>query len=260
MFELVDSDDDDGQPEQDHVAADLGGGLRQPEAQERAVAEDREGAVLEVGLGVAGRRGLGVDGSRRSRSSCRSPAIGSRRRVSAGSPRSTKPASRRSSARRSRSTWRPQPWQRSPMSAPSRSTSHVSPPHGCGRRRRTTSPSSSGRTGRVGHRRAGYQSRGRPWTGTSVRSVAGSSRRSTGVTSTTTSGWVAASWAMIPPDRVSDPVSLLRRADRVERRTGRRVGAIERSRPPGGPPRRRPGTSRTPADGDRLGARRCAAR
>ena len=38
--------------------------------------------------------------------------------------------------------------------------------------------------------------------------MAGSSSRSTGVTVTTTSGWVAASWAMTPPDRVSEPVSL----------------------------------------------------
>ena len=32
---------------------------------------------------------------------------------------------------RARSTCRPQPWQRRPRSAPSRSTSQVSPPHGC---------------------------------------------------------------------------------------------------------------------------------
>ena len=38
--------------------------------------------------------------------------------------------------------------------------------------------------------------------------MAGSSSRSIGVTVTSTSGWVAASWAMTPPDRVSEPVSL----------------------------------------------------
>ena len=39
--------DDDRQPEQDHVAADLGGGLRQPEPQERRVPEDGERASPE---------------------------------------------------------------------------------------------------------------------------------------------------------------------------------------------------------------------
>ena len=64
-------------------------------------------------------------------------------------------------------------------------------------------------SGRVGPaRRTGYQSRGRPCPGTSSRSVAGTSTRSSGVTSTTTSGRVAASCAMMPPERVSEPVSL----------------------------------------------------
>ena len=72
-------------------------------------------------------------------------------------------------------------------------------------------------SGRVGPaRRAGYQSRGWPSAGTRSRSVAGTSIRSTGVTVTTTSGWVAASWAMIPPDRVSEPVSLSGGADRLD--------------------------------------------
>ena len=51
------------------------------------------------------------------------------------------------------STCRAQPRQRRPMSAPRRSTSHVSPPHGCGRLRRTTSPRSRGRTLEGGIRR-----------------------------------------------------------------------------------------------------------
>ena len=42
-----------------------------------------------------------------------------------------------------------------------------------------------------GHRPAAYQRRGCPWVGTRVRVVAGSSRRSTGVTVTMTSGSVA---------------------------------------------------------------------
>jgi hypothetical protein len=37
--------DDDRQTEQDHVAADLGRGLRQPEAEERSVPEDGERAL-----------------------------------------------------------------------------------------------------------------------------------------------------------------------------------------------------------------------
>ena len=49
--------------------------------------------------------------------------------------------------------------------------------------------------------------------------------RSSGVTSTLTSGWVAESWAMIPPDRVSDPSELVERADRVDRER-----ALERRR------------------------------
>ena len=53
-----------------------------------------------------------------------------------------------------------------------------SPPHGCARRSRTTSPRSSVRTGWSGIGGSGYQSRGRPCAGTRVRVVAGSSSRS----------------------------------------------------------------------------------
>ena len=56
-------DDDDGQAVQDHVAADLGRGLRGPEAKERRVAEDGRGAR---GLRLEDR--LGADGSAGSRS------------------------------------------------------------------------------------------------------------------------------------------------------------------------------------------------
>ena len=81
-------DDDDGQSEQDHVAADLGRHLRQPEAQEAAVLEDREGVPLVVGL--AGRDSLGhADGP--------SEGVGDAEiaAVIAASPRETNPASRR---------------------------------------------------------------------------------------------------------------------------------------------------------------------
>ena len=44
VFDCVDRDDD-GQPEQDHVAADLGRGLGQPQPQERRILEDGEGAL-----------------------------------------------------------------------------------------------------------------------------------------------------------------------------------------------------------------------
>ena len=45
-------EDDDRQPEQHHVAADLGRRLRQPESEEAAVAEDRErAALLLLGFG-----------------------------------------------------------------------------------------------------------------------------------------------------------------------------------------------------------------
>ena len=101
---------------------------------------------------------------------------------------------------------------------------------------------------------SGYQSRGWPWTGTSVRSVAGSSSRSIGVTVMTTSGWVAASCAMTPPDRVSEPVSC------SDAPMASSVNVSARSAPsrlaaPGGPTATTPGTSRTPPRRHRLGAR-----
>ena len=103
-----DSDDDDGQPEQDHVAADLGRGLGQPEPQERAVPEDGEGAPGRPDVGRVGavRLGRRIDVVRRSPVPPGRPAPpGHRRRrrrratapVSAGvTPRSTNPTSRRS--------------------------------------------------------------------------------------------------------------------------------------------------------------------
>ena len=151
MFEPGRLEDDDGQPVQDHVAADLGRRLRQPEAQERAVPEDGEGAPPGRVAGspvssaaARSRRPSPADPAGR----CHAPRSGRDRRAR---------RSRRSAARavgRSSRTCRPQPGQRSPMSAPSRSTSQVSPPHGCGRRRRTTSPRNSVEHG-VGRSSAG---------------------------------------------------------------------------------------------------------
>ena len=51
--------DDDRQPEDDHVAADLGRGLRQPEQQEGAVLEDRQRAGLARCRGARGNWCLG---------------------------------------------------------------------------------------------------------------------------------------------------------------------------------------------------------
>jgi len=131
-------EDDDRQPVEDHVAADLRRQLRQPEQEEGAISKDVADRHVR-------RRGSGhayATGGRRS-GALRAALI-------AGSPRNTKSAMRPSRARRSIRTCRPQAWQRRPMSAPSRSMSHSDPPHGWRRRRRTTSPRSSSRTGRSG--------------------------------------------------------------------------------------------------------------
>ena len=92
MFELGRVDDDDGQPEQDHVAADLGRRLRQPEAQERAGSGRPRGRSRSSGA-LAG-RGVAVAVTRPvRRRACRRRTAA----VIAGSPRSTNPARRRSS-------------------------------------------------------------------------------------------------------------------------------------------------------------------
>ncbi len=154
--------DDDGQPEDDHVAADLGRGLRQPEQQEGAVLEDRRGAFLGrtvIRFEVVRRRRLRTEivapdepvahgrssvasgrssvASGRSPVACRHPPAsgagfdtGWSAADTAGSPRETNATSRRSRTRRSIMTCRWQPWHRRPMSAPSRSTSQSVPPHG----------------------------------------------------------------------------------------------------------------------------------
>src|SRR4029079_15613643 len=56
-------------------------------------------------------------------------------------------------------------------------------------------------------RQPGAQSRGWPWLGTRTRAEAGNVIRSVGWMSRAASGFVAASWATMPPARVSDPVS-----------------------------------------------------
>ena len=142
VVDPVDFDDDDGQAEDDHVAADLGRRLGEPEEQERPVPEDVEGAV-----GGGGRDGRGRSPAARHGALGRGAAAALR----TGSPRSTNSTSRRSIVRRSTRTCRSHVWQRRPMSAPRRSISHVSPPHGWRRRSRTTSPRYRVSAGPVGH-------------------------------------------------------------------------------------------------------------
>ncbi len=114
-------EDQHGQAVQDHVAAHLGRHLREPDDQERPVPEDREcrgRSLRRVGAPVHA-----------------APSSG---------PRRSKATSRRSTWRRSTRTLRPQVVQRSPRSAPRRSTSQVRPPHGCGRRSSIRSPRRNG--------------------------------------------------------------------------------------------------------------------
>ena len=74
----------------------------------------------------------------RNPSSNRSPTTSRRQPCSTATVSS--PAASRSSSRRGSNTRRLQPWQRRPISAPKRTTVHSYEPHGCGFRRRTTSP------------------------------------------------------------------------------------------------------------------------
>ena len=110
----------------------------------------------------------------------------------------------------------------------------------------------------------GYQNdseRGWPWSGTRSRVEAGRViGSSSAATSTAASGFVAASWAMIPPARVSDPTSVSGRADRPDRERVAERRSRRRRASPATPPidraRRRPGRprSRSPR------RRRCGAR
>ena len=93
---------DDGQPEQDHVAADLRRGLGQPQTKERPVAEDGQAAVLRVGLqAVAGREGRVEGFAADAHHAGGSPWTAA---VMAASPRVTKSLRRRSRVGRSRRT------------------------------------------------------------------------------------------------------------------------------------------------------------
>ena len=94
---------------------------------------------------------------------------------------------------------------------------------------------------------------GRRVPGRAPASVAGSSRRVTGVTVRVTSGYVAATWATIPPIRVSDPVSVSAPpiADTVNG-SSRRSPSTATS--PGPPVTTEPATMTDAVDRDRLGA------
>ena len=163
--------------------------------------------------------------------------------VIAGSPRSTNAASRRSSVARSIRTWRSHVRQRRPMSAPSRSTSQVSPPHGCVRRRRTTSPSSRSRTGRSGT--AGRVSE--PWTAVTRDEVTVRGRDADAVHGRDLDDHVRLRRGELGDDPARSrqgPGELVRRADRGAR-TDRRAGTVDRDGSPGDPTVTTPGTSRT---------------
>ena len=126
-----------------------------------------------------------------------------------GSPRSTNSTSRRSIVRRSTRTWRSQVRQRSPMSAPSRSTSHVSPPHGCGAPETDDVAEVQRERGSVRHRAEGIKDAARHGRGRGPGASRGRVMTvSIGWTSTVAPGFVAASWAIIPPTRVSEPTSV----------------------------------------------------
>ena len=83
--------------------------------------------------------------------------------------------------------------------------------------------------------------------------MAGSSSRSIGVTVTSTSGWVAASWAMTPPERVSEPVSLSGAPIAIELERVAQARAVDR-RLAGRPGDDDPGDDPDRTRRDRLGA------
>ena len=229
-------DDDDGQPVQDHVAADLGRRLRQPETQECRVAEDREGA-RRVGVAVPARsraRRLGRTGGGERGAQRGIAALDEGREAPLQLPALEQDMAAAALAAQADVRAKPvdQPGVRAArMGAPKpddvaqeqREDSGVVHPAGQGIK--AADDRGSGRASD-------------PWRG--------SSRRSTGVTVTTTSGCVAASWAMTPPDRVSEPVSC---SDAPMASSSNVVveGVPSRLAAPGGPTATTPGTSRTPA-------------
>ena len=142
MFERRRLEDDDGQAVDDHVAADLRERLGEPEQQERAVAEDLEGATL------APRRRCRRSARRWRRAAGTSRAAG---RDGGAEGRVTALARTRRSGARGRAARSARGGRRSCTGGrcrrPGGRCSQVSPPHGWRRRSRTTSPSSSGSTG-----------------------------------------------------------------------------------------------------------------
>ena len=131
------------------------------------------------------------------------------------------------------------------MSAPSRSTSHSLPPHGWGRRSRTRRRGSSSRAGRSAIRRVRVSERaaGRG-SGRGRASVAGRAIRVDRLDVDLASGVVAASCAMMPPARVSEPVRVSG-CRSPGSRTGRRARVSSTETAPGSPPTTVPGTTRT---------------
>ena len=157
------------------------------------------------------RRCVGRPGAARGSTASRSRAPGRRRHGGAHRriPRSTNPASRRSSVGALD--------EDVPAAAPAAQadvgTEAVDEPRVAaarvGRRRRTTSPRSSVQDGSVRHRRVRVSKPGLAVGRDEVTIVRRQRRAAPSASpSTTTSGCVAASWAMTPPDRVSEPVSL----------------------------------------------------
>ena len=192
--------DDDGQAEDDHVPADLGRRLGEPEEQERPVLEDGEralGAAVAVAATPAA-AGHGTLGR------------GAAAALRTGSPRSTNAGEAALELAVDRSGRdASQPWQRRPMSAPSRSTSQVS------RTARMAAPETDDVAeeqldrGPVGHPAEGIRGADAHGSGRGSRSSAGRVIGSSeGWMSSVAAGSVAASWATIPPARVSEPTSV----------------------------------------------------
>ena len=254
MFEPVAFDDDDGQPEEDHVAADLGRRLGQPEEQERA-GSGRPRARRR-------RRARAGSGGRRSRPSRGRAA----RAAGASAPRSARRrrADTKSTSRRSSGAALEQDVAAAGLAAQADVGAEPVdepgvPPHGCGAAEANDVAEEQHEDGTVWHRRVRV-SKARPTMGRDeVRVVAGSSSRSTGVTVTMTSGLRRRELgddAAGPGQRAGQ---LVRGADRREleaiaqraRRRAPRPPARRSRRRRSRPARRRPRSPRR---------RRCAAR
>ena len=257
VFDPVDFDDDDGQPEEDHVAADLGRRLRQPEAQEGRVAEDRRARRPALGAARAAAGGRPAPVTRRP------PGPGAPRAAfRAGSPRATNSTRRRSIRR---------PLDQDVAAAGLAAQPDVGARAGrrarCrrrtdgARRRRTTSPRSSVEDGSVRHRRVRVsEARVGRGPGRGRASVAGSSIRSTGVTVDDDVGLGRRQLG----DDAAGPASASRSACPGRRsprsRTGRRAAPRRRRRRPAAPLTTTPGTIRTSPRSRSPRRRRCAAR